>query len=224
MCAGHYTCHTKSVVTKAQNVLVLRDIQCAGYVAGGNTRFFGEGQAQGNPITAAQVKAAIESRLSFSDDITGEYESMLAFPVAMSFGNKRDSVITVSNKVLPWEVGSTSFDYFPGGQDAFTAAGSAAGLDSIHFGEDQRAQQANEFMSQGSVNNSLCFLGPHRVYSDYAAGNAVLVPGQGHFGPDAIPGDARWRRGEVVSLEAARSQVVAMETAAASSLVFKRGA
>ena len=22
-----------------------------------------------------------------------------------------------------------------------------------------------------------------------------LIPGQGHFGPDAIPGDARWRRG-----------------------------
>lgn len=31
-----------------------------------------------------------------------------------------------------------------------------------------------------------------------------LIPGQGHFGPDAIPGDARWRRGESVSLKTAR--------------------
>ena len=38
---GHYTCHTKSVITKPQNVYVMRDIMCSGYVAGGNTRFFG---------------------------------------------------------------------------------------------------------------------------------------------------------------------------------------
>ena len=42
---------------------------------------------------------------------------------------------------------------------------------------------------QGSVNNSLCFLGPHRIYSAWSSTFFELSPGQGHFGPDAIPGD-----------------------------------
>ena len=37
---GHYTGHFKAVVTKPQNVLVMRDVACAGYVAGCNTLFF----------------------------------------------------------------------------------------------------------------------------------------------------------------------------------------
>ena len=39
---GHYTGHFKAVVTKPQNVLVMRDVACAGYVAGGNTRWFAQ--------------------------------------------------------------------------------------------------------------------------------------------------------------------------------------
>ena len=30
---GHYTGHFKAVVTKPQNVMVMRDVACAGYVA-----------------------------------------------------------------------------------------------------------------------------------------------------------------------------------------------
>ena len=37
---GHYTGHFKAVVTKPQNVMIMRDVACAGYVAGCNTRFF----------------------------------------------------------------------------------------------------------------------------------------------------------------------------------------
>lgn len=74
-----------------------------------------------------------------------------------------------------------------------------------------------------------------------------LVPGQGHWGPDAIPGvsfcysnkhiitppqpplhsnttsiwqDARWRRGESVSLKSAREAMVSLEVAASSMLAF----
>ena len=43
--------------------------------------------------------------------------------------------------------------------------------------------------AQGAVNNALCFLGPHRKYNPFAQNFFELVPGQGHFGPDAIPGD-----------------------------------
>ena len=42
------------------------------------------------------------------------------------------------------------------------------------------------------------------------------------FGPDAIPGDARWRRGESVSLESSRNQMVSLEAAAHSQLVFNK--
>ena len=78
--------------------------------------------------------------------------------------------------------------------------------------------------SQGSINNSLCFLGPHRVHSAWSNTFYDLCPGQGHFGPDALPGDARWRRGETVSLESSRTAMVGVEAAAHSQLVFNRGA
>ena len=90
----HYTCHTKSVITKPQNVLVLRDVACAGYVAGGNTRFFGE-RASGNSETVSvkEISDSINSRLSFEDG-DGEYESMLAFVAPHGDGAKRDQVIS----------------------------------------------------------------------------------------------------------------------------------
>jgi len=49
-----------------------------------------------------------------------------------------------------------------------------------------------------------------------------LVPGQGHFGPDAIPGDARWRRGESVSLKAARDSMVSLELAQHAQMVYSK--
>lgn len=92
------------------------------------------------------------------------------------------------------------------------------------------------------MNNALCFVGPHRKYNPFSNQYHELVPGQGHFGPDAIPGDvsaialhpdchikcfrsttdvvlflcsqARWRRGESVSLKAARDNMVSLEAAA----------
>ena len=73
-----------------------------------------------------------------------------------------------------------------------------------------------------------------------------LIPGQGHFGADAIPGDARWRRvraaphaahahahahapltapraksqGESVSLKAARDTMVPLEMAQHAQMVY----
>jgi hypothetical protein len=77
-----------------------------------------------------------------------------------------------------------------------------------------------------------------------------LVPGQGHFGPDAIPGvsssripttalfpslhvhyttatalpwqDARWRRGESVSLKTARDTMVPLELAQHAQMVYAK--
>jgi len=207
-------------------VLVLRDIMCSGYVAGGNTRFFGEAVANGGAYTKEDIKQSITDRLSFVDDASGEYESMLAFAVPYGSGDKRDQVVSLSARLLPWEVTKADSQwhaYFPGGRNHYDYYAPAYGLGQVHFGEDIRAAENMEFISQGSVNNALCFIGPHRVFSSWSNTFYELTPGQGHFGPDALPGDARWRRGEAVSLESSRNAMVGVEAAAHSQLVFQRG-
>jgi len=221
---GHYTCHTKSVITKPQNVYVMRDIMCSGYVAGGNTRFFGIRNTTNGPASPADVRQQMDERLSFQDDAVSEYGSMLAFCAPYGDGAKRDQVISISERLLPWEVNGNDPEkrYFPGGNDNFKAYASEFGLNSIHFGEDVRASENMEFISQGSMNNSLCFVGPHRKYNPFSNQYHELVPGQGHFGPDAIPGDARWRRGEAVSLKAARDNMVSLEAAAHAQMFMTK--
>ena len=148
---GHYTCHTKSVITKPQNVLVLRDIMCSGYVAGGNTKFFGEDAAKANGGTSSKdmIRRALTKRLSFEDDASGEYDSMLAFAVPLGSNSKRDQVMSISARLLPWEVTSnTPHDYFPGGPAHYAYYSRELGLDQIHFGEDIRAAENMEFISQ----------------------------------------------------------------------------
>ena len=174
--------------------MVLRDIMCSGYVAGGNTRFFGEAAAKaGNgAYKATEIVQAITNRLSFVDDASGEYESMLAFAVPYGHGDRRDQVYSLSARLLPWEVtrGESNWhDYFPGGTKFghYDHYSRIYGLEQVHFGEDIRAAENMEFISQGSVNNALCFIGPHRTYSAWSKTMYELTPGQGHFGPDALP-------------------------------------
>ena len=175
------------------------------------------------PFDPAKVEEAITKRLAFQDDATGEYESMLAFAAPFGDGSKRDQVISITDRLLPWEVNKTGLkEYFPGEQAGYDFYRRAYGLHSVHFGEDIRAAENMEFISQGSMNNGLCFVGPHRKYNPYGSQYHELVPGQGHFGPDAIPGDARWRRGEAVSLKAARDSMVSLEVAAHSQLFMSK--
>lgn len=224
---GHYTCHTKSVITKPQNVYVMRDVMCSGYVAGGNTRFFGQpaGGTFSVPATPNQVTDALDKRLSFQNDAEGEYDSMLAFGCHYGDGAKRDQVISITDRLLPWEVtraGAAQKDYFPGGDGNYKEYSKAFRLNTIHFGEDVRAAENMEFISQGSMNNGLCFVGPHRKFNPFSNQYHELIPGQGHFGPDAIPGDARWRRGEAVSLKAARDSMVSLEVAAHAQMYMTK--
>jgi hypothetical protein len=187
---GHYTCHTKSVITKPQNVYVMRDIMCAGYVAGGNTRFFGteDGKAWlDKAVTKDEVHQAINRRLNWDYDDGESPPSMLAFlsPLSEASTAKRDQAISLTKRPLPWDVAGTATDGMPGGNDIYYKA---FGLDQIHDGADTDAMQNQKFMSNGSTNNSICLVGPHRKFSPFAAQKFELVPGQGHFGPDAIPG------------------------------------
>lgn len=57
----------------------MRDIACAGYVAGCNTQFFTR-NADADDYTLATGQSNMMRRLSFADDVGGSYQSMLAFP------------------------------------------------------------------------------------------------------------------------------------------------
>ena len=222
---GHYTGHFKAVVTKPQNVLIMRDIACAGYVAGGNATFFTKGV---DGYTTRAGMEQMQSRLSFADDVGAKYGSMLAFPCSeqqFSANQGLDTVMSVTSRLLPWEVtgvNARNHSSFPGGEAVFQAYNQTLGLDSVHYGEDMKAAENQDFISQGSTNNATCFLGPHRKYDPFTANFMSLVPGQGHFGPDAIPGDARWRRGESVSLKAARDSMVSLELAQHAQMVYSK--
>ena len=120
----------------------MRDIACAGYVAGGNATFFTKG-ADG--YTARAGLENIQSRLSFADDVGAKYGSMLAFPCSeqqFSANQGLDTVMSVTSRLLPWEVtgvNARNHSSFPGGEKVYQAYNAALGLDSVHYGEDMKA-------------------------------------------------------------------------------------
>jgi len=206
------------------------------------------------------------------DDTTGDevLPSMLAFPMSQKQyddGNM-DTAMSVTSRYLPYEVASMTHKSFPGGELMYKHYDAKIGLRAVHFGEDLRASENMEYMSQvrppistlhtlpplpsdstpidrllsvcaqGSTNNSLCFIGPHRRYNALVpdGGYSMLIPGCGHWGPDARPGDvrtrthnrpnicvcsrvrdrivfgqARWRRGESVNMISAREAMLTFE-------------
>jgi len=220
--ARHYTGHFKAVVTKPQNVLVMKDVACAGYVAGMNTRWFAKPEG-GGPMSAEAAMENMQARLSFANDDTDRYASMLAFPCweGQFQSGQLDTVMSVTTRLLPWEVNNAgTHASFPGGDKMFAKYNAALQLGQVHYGEDMKAAENQDFISQGSTNNATCFLGPSRRYDPFTRSFLSLIPGQGHFGPDAIPGDARWRRGESVSLKAARDSMVSLELAQHAQMVY----
>ena len=170
----------------------MRDVACAGYVAGGNTRWFAKND-EGTGYSLDTALTNMQSRLSFDDDVTNKYASMLAFPACEGqfSSGQLDTVMSVTSRLLPWEVSGGSMsqhDSFPGGQAMYKVYRNALNLQQVHYGEDMKAAENQDFISQGSTNNATCFVGPHRKYDPFTKSFMSLVPGQGHFGPDAIPG------------------------------------
>lgn len=146
----HYTGHFKAVVTKPQNVLVMRDVACAGYIAGGNTRWFSKtsGAAEYSFDSARQN---LMSRLSFDDDVTDRYQSMLSFPAHEGQFNsgQLDTVMSVTTRLLPWEVtGTATHESFPGGDSMFKEYGNELNLNQVHYGEDMKSAENQDFISQ----------------------------------------------------------------------------
>ena len=203
---AQYTGHFKAVVTKPQNVLIMRDVACAGYVAGCNTTFFARDKGA-KTYSLETARQNIQDRLSFADDVGAKYASMLAFPATeqqLEANQGFDTVMSVTSRLLPWEVtGPAARDHssFPGGQKVYEQYNSKLGLSGVHYGEDMKAAEnqvgpasqtrtlprtlprthshafslrAQDFISQGSTNNAICFLGPHRKYDrERCASNAA---------------------------------------------------
>ena len=148
---GHYTGHFKAVVTKPQNVLVMRDVACAGYVAGCNTRWFAKGEDE--LFSADNAANAIQARLSFANDDTDRYASMLAFPCYEGQFNsgQLDTVMSVTTRLLPWEVNNQGLHAsFPGGNEMYKAYNAALQLGQVHYGEDMKAAENQDFISQAN--------------------------------------------------------------------------
>jgi hypothetical protein len=148
--SGHYTGHFKSVITKHQNVFVMKDIMANGYRAGGNTKFFvpTTGTDKGKLQNGAE---SLMKRLNM-DDTTGDDQlaSLLAFPMSAEqydSGNI-DIVMSVTSRLLPYEVADRQHKSFPGGEAMYKFYEQALGLRAIHFGEDLRASENMEYMSQ----------------------------------------------------------------------------
>ena len=186
--------------SKPQNVMVMRDIACAGYVAGGNVRWFAK-DAEGAGYTAETARDNLVSRLSFDDDVSDRYASMLAFPAfeGQFQSGQLDTVMSITGRLLPWEVtgaSSLTHDSFPGGESMFQYYKPILNLAQVHYGEvrarahshalthtpagrltfhcalaacaqDMKAAENMDFISQGSTNNALCFLGPHRRFDPF---------------------------------------------------------
>ena len=195
--------HSKAVVTKPQNVFVLRDIMMNGYIGGCGVKWF--------PSNGNMFMSALNKRLGLDEHYMADpagIHSMMALPC--SFSMPMHEVIGISDRILPWTVAQNAekqYSHFPGGKVAwmvfynlgFDFSGSpffkhvrpalwcllthtdasvclrfAA---SVHYGEDQRAIQGQEFLSNGSLNNSMLFQGPHRRWNSLGMEGFQLVPG-----------------------------------------------
>jgi hypothetical protein len=127
---GHYTGHFKAVVAKPQNVKVLRDVMANGYRAGGNAKFFApDGDLR-------KAKEAIMKRLAFEDGENEDYPaSLLAFPMKRTqYDNKCQTVMSLTSRLLPWEVQGGTHDSFPGGEEGFKVYEPLLSLRQVHFG------------------------------------------------------------------------------------------
>jgi len=184
------------MVSKPQNVFVLRDVMANGYRMGGGTKFFGKAPAGATSnVKMAAIKKSLQDRLMNAEDITGEAPSLLAFPMETDQyeDGHMDTVMSVTSRLLPWETGiKNEHKSFPGGEKMFEMYNAQIGLRQVHFGEDIRAAENMDYISQGSTNNATCFIGPHRTWHQTNQNYSNLIPGQGHWGPDARPGDVRF--------------------------------
>lgn len=224
---GHYTTHVKALVSKSDNVLVLEDLMASGYIAGGDVRFFGEVETpmgQASYPSSESIKNEMRYRLNNEREYTNRYGSMLAFLTPYDYEINNNVFSLVGNSGLPWDIGNGTSSggdtemNFPGGKAVWEVYNQTLSLASVHAGENPLERQNQDFLRSARYSNSVVFQGPHRVYQPYSNDFFGLIQGKGHWGPDALPGDGRVRRGEAITFENARSQLTGVELAHKSKL------
>ena len=231
MIDGHYTGHSKAVVTKPQNVFVLRNILANGYVAGNNCAFFGShvtdrSSRMGNPqsfVTTDTIKKSVNQRLGIDrrPSRTPPHQqrsnrpcSLLAFVVPIGSEDRlQERAFPFSPRTVPFDpapvdMTSLSPDVVPGGGSIFQPYLKRYGLTSLLSSCDSEYVRNNSFFSSGAVLNGYAFQGPYRSYDARSGRCSALHPGQGHFGPDAVTGDASWRAGDTIGVSEARGSTM----------------
>lgn len=128
----------------------MKDIMSNGYRAGCNTKFFSK--------DGSGVPQAVMDRLNMEDsDMDTTHGSILAFFTSPGQLDMLQNEISITSRLLPWDVHAKSQNYFPGGSAMYTYFKEKYGLDAVHFGEDLRASENMEYMSQVSPNwNQTC--------------------------------------------------------------------
>jgi hypothetical protein len=138
---------------------------------------------------------------------------------------KTDSlqVVSVSSVAFPWDSSRNGWSEesgsnFPGGVENFkwynnkiktSTNYSLSNL--IIGGRDPNIASADPLIRADGSLNTMCFRGPMRYFAADDRG-MVLVPGKGHFGPDARPGDAAVRNGQLRSFGEARAMMDGSDT------------
>ena len=123
------TMHSKAVVTKPQNVFIMRDVLLNGYIGGCNTNFF--------PSDPDEFHTALQHRLGLDEEyMTSNVHSLIPIPVPWQW--TPTDVVGVSDRILPWTIArdaSAQYSSFPGGRLVWTAM-YKAGFDmtSVHYG------------------------------------------------------------------------------------------
>ena len=164
-------------MTKPQNVLVMRDVACAGYVAGCNTRWFAKGED--DSYSAGNAADALQARLSFAHDDTDRYASMLAFPCMEGQFNsgQLDTVMSVTTRLLPWEVNQAGLHAsFPGGNEMYGIYNAELQLGQVHYGEDMKAAE-NQARSPPSPSPLARCTASHRLTASPFACAGFYFPG-----------------------------------------------
>lgn len=214
---GHYTAHFNSVVTDPKQIKTLRDIMCAGYVSGCNTKFFGTGESGTGTIDGPSIAQDLYNmRTTAPEDrqLAGD-KSFLVF--AAPKNSPTLQVVSVSSVAFPWDNSRNGWseesgNNFPGGVNNFnwynaiikTEEGNHTLSNLIIGGRDPAIATVDPLIRADGGLNTMCFRGPCRYKDKDRDGEIVLKPGNGHFGPDAQPGDLAWRNGQLRSLKEAR--------------------
>ena len=191
----------------------MKDVACAGYVAGGNTRWFAKNEKH-EPVSPRPRRTTC--RRASRSPTTTPTATPRCSPSRATRASSRAASSTpscrVTTRLLPWEVNNAgTARLLPGRRRPVPVYNAALQPRQVHYGEDMKAAENQDFISQGSTNNATCFLGPQpplrpvyqvvpvRCRAPNRCARPLrppattivrrsLIPGQGHFGPDAIPG------------------------------------